>query len=319
MNTTTGAPGARILGLGDYRPAKVLTNDDIAAMGVQTSDEWIRERVGVRTRHIAAADETVADMAVAAAGKALAAAGVEAGAVDLVLVASCTEESTLPGAAASVAARLGVAAPGAVNLNAACAGFCYGLAMANDAIRSGSARTVLLVGSEKLSAWVDWTDRSTCIIFGDGAGAAVIGPSEQVGIGPVVWGSDGAKAGTIAIPGRDGFMYMEGQAVFRWATTAMARVAEEACERAGVRPKELAVVAPHQANLRIVDAIVKRLGATDAVVARDIVDTGNTSSASIPLALTRLIERGEARTGDPVLILAFGAGLTYAGQVITCP
>jgi 3-oxoacyl-[acyl-carrier-protein] synthase-3 len=319
MNASTGSPGARILGLGDYRPAKVLSNDDIAAMGVDTNDAWIRERVGVVTRHIAADDESVADMAVAAAGKALANAGVEAADVDLVVVATCTEETTLPGAAATVATRLGINAPGAFNVNAACAGFCYGLSLANDAIRGGSARNVLLIGAEKLSQWLDWTDRSTCIIFGDGAGAAVIGPSETTGIGPVVWGSDGTKANTIDIADRKSFIHMEGQAVFRWATTAMSKVAIEACERAGVEPKELAIAVPHQANLRIVDAIVKRLGATDAIVARDIVDSGNTSSASIPLALSRLVERGEAKSGDPALVLAFGAGLTYAGQVVLCP
>ena len=319
MNTAHGAPGARVLGLGGYRPARVLSNDDIAAMGVDTHDEWIRDRVGIATRHIAAEDETVVDMAVAAGGKALAAAGVEPSDVDLVITATCTLETQLPGASASVASRLGIVAPGAFDLNAACAGFCYGLSVAADAVRCGSARTVLLIGAEKLSAWIDWTDRSTCIIFGDGAGAAVIGPSDTAGIGPVVWGSDGDKASTIAVASRTTFITMEGQAVFRWATTQMGKVALEACERAGVAPKDIAVAVPHQANLRIVEAVVRRLGAPDAVIARDIVDTGNTSSASVPLALSRLVERGEARSGDPVLVLAFGAGLTYAGQVLTCP
>ncbi|MEP6696224.1 MAG: beta-ketoacyl-ACP synthase III [Pseudonocardiales bacterium] len=318
MNTATGSPGARILGLGHYRPSKVLTNDDIAAL-VDTSDEWIRDRVGVASRHIAADDESVVDMAVAAAGKALATAGTEADDIDLVITATCTLEATLPGASATIATRLGIPSPGAFDLNAACAGFCYGLSVANDAIRCGSARRVLLIGAERLSAWVDWTDRSTCIIFGDGAGAAVIGPSETTGIGPVIWGSDGTKAATITIPERGAMMHMEGQAVFRWATTTMGKAALEACNRAGVAPQDISVVVPHQANLRIVESIVRQLGATDAVVARDIVDSGNTSAASIPLALSRLVERGEARTGDAALVLAFGAGLTFAGQVITCP
>ncbi len=318
MNSATGSPGARILGLGHYRPARVLTNDEIAER-VDTDDAWIRERVGIATRHIAAADEGVVDMAVAAGGKAMAAAGVEPDGIDLVIAASCTLEAPLPGSAATIATRLGIPSPGAFDLNAACAGFCYGLSLANDSIRMGSAQRVLLIGSEKLSAWLDWTDRSTCIIFGDGAGAAVVGPSPTSGIGPVVWGSDGSKASAIHIPDRAGFMHMEGQAVFRWAITAMGEAAREACRRAGVDPKDIAVAVPHQANLRIVEAIVRQLGATNAVIARDIVDTGNTSAASVPLALSRLVERGEARTGDPALLIAFGAGLTYAGQVVTCP
>ncbi|MGB9376121.1 MAG: beta-ketoacyl-ACP synthase III [Mycobacteriales bacterium] len=318
MRAAEGSPGARILGLGHYRPARVMTNADIEKL-VDTSDEWIRSRVGVATRHVAADDESVVDMAVAAAGKAMAAAGVEAGEIDLVITATCTLEAALPGASATVATRLGIPSPGAFDLNAACAGFCYGLSVANDAIRGGSATRVLVIGSEKLSAWVDWTDRSTCIIFGDGAGAAVVGPSETTGIGPVVWGSDGTKSSAIQITERGGPIQMEGQAVFRWATTLMGGAALEACRRAGVAPKDIKVVVPHQANLRIVDAIVRQLGATDAVVARDIVDSGNTSAASVPLALSRLVETGEARTGDPALVLAFGAGLTFAGQVIACP
>ena len=318
MTAAMSPAGARILGLGHYRPAKVMTNEDIAQI-VDTSDEWIRSRVGVATRHIAANDESVIDMAVAAAGKALATAGVEPGDIDLVITATCTLESSIPSASATVATRLGIPSPGAFDLNAACAGFCYGLSVANDAVRGGSASRVLLIGAEKLSAWVDWTDRCTCVIFGDGAGAAVVGPSETTGIGPVVWGSDGAKASAIRIAQRGALIEMQGQTVFRWATTIMGRVALEACRRAGVAPKDIKVAVPHQANLRIVEAIVRQLGATEAVVARDIIDSGNTSAASIPLALSRLVERGDARTGDPALVLAFGAGLTFAGQVIACP
>jgi 3-oxoacyl-[acyl-carrier-protein] synthase III len=318
MRAAAGSAGARILGLGHYRPVKMVTNEDIAQI-VDTSDEWIRSRVGVATRHIAANDESVIDMAVAAAGKALATAGVEPCDIDLVITATCTLESSIPSASATVATRLGIPSAGAFDLNAACAGFCYGLSVANDAVRGGSASRVLLIGAEKLSAWVDWTDRSTCVIFGDGAGAAVVGPSETIGIGPVVWGSDGAKASAIQIAQRGALIQMEGQTVFRWAISAMGGVALEACRRAGVAPKDIKVAVPHQANLRIVDAIVRRLKASEAVVARDIINSGNTSAASIPLALSRLVESGYAHTGDPTLVLAFGAGLTFAGQVITCP
>jgi 3-oxoacyl-[acyl-carrier-protein] synthase-3 len=258
-------------------------------------------------------------MAAVAGGKALAASGLAAGDIDLVIVATCTMPSQIPGAAAQVATRLGIRAPGAFDLNAACAGFVYALATAANAVVAGSARHVLVVGAEKLSDWTDWDDRSTCIIFADGAGAAVVGPAESTGIGPVVWGSAGESADLIAIADRNSFLAQEGQAVFRWATTALAPVAREACARAGVAPEELAAFVPHQANLRIIEAIARRLGATNAVVARDIVESGNTSSASIPMALCRMVQRGEVPSGAPVLVLGFGAGLTYAGQVVTCP
>jgi 3-oxoacyl-[acyl-carrier-protein] synthase III len=321
MRLTEGSAGARILAFGDYQPTRVVTNDELAAT-VDTTDEWIRSRVGIASRRIAGPDETVADMAVAAGGKALAASGLSPEDIDLVIVATCTPEAQIPNTAATVARRLGISAPGAYDMNAACAGFCYGLASASDAVRAGTARHVLLIGAEKLSQWVDWTDRSTCIIFADGAGAVVVGPvadPADAGIGPVVWGSAGDLADKIRIPDRNGFIIQEGQAVFRWATTALHPVAKQACERAGVDPAELAAFVPHQANLRIIEAIARRLGAPQALVADDIVTAGNTSSASIPLAISRMLERGELASGAPVLLLGFGAGICYAGQVITVP
>jgi len=322
MRLTEGSPGARILAFGGYQPARVVTNDELAA-AVDTEDAWIRSRVGVASRRIAAPDETVADMAVAAGGKALAGSGLSPADIDLVIVATCTPEVMIPNVAATVARRLGIAAPGAYDLNAACAGFCYALASASDAVRAGSARHVLVIGAEKLSQWIDWTDRSTCIIFADGAGAAVVGPVTEPdaapGIGPVVWGSAGELADKIFIKDRDSFIVQEGQAVFRWATTALHPVARQACERAGVDPAELAVFVPHQANLRIIEAIARRLGAPQAKVADDIVTAGNTSSASIPLAVSRMLERGEISSGTPALLIGFGAGICYAAQVITLP
>src|SRR5499427_2101878 len=315
------APGARVLALGGYQPGNVVTNDDIAAQ-VDTSDEWIRSRVGIVSRRFAGPEESVTDMAVVASGKALAASGLSPADIDLVIVSSCSTEAPIPNTSAIVAHRLGIVAPGAYDLNAACAGFCYALANASDAVRAGTARHVLVIGAEKMTAWIDADDRSTCIIFADGAGAAVVGPvadGEPPGIGPVVWGSAGDMAEKIAIPNRRSYMYQEGQAVFRWATTAMHPIAAQACERAGVAVSELAAFVPHQANLRIVEAIARRLGVPRERVADDIVHAGNTSSASIPLALSRMAERGEVKSGSPALLLGFGAGMCYAAQVITVP
>jgi 3-oxoacyl-[acyl-carrier-protein] synthase-3 len=313
--------GTKILGFGGYQPDKVVTNDDLAKM-VDTNDEWIRSRVGIQSRRVAGDDETVADMAEAAGAKALAASGLEPSEVDLVIVATCSPESPLPNVAATVAHRLGIPSPGAYDLNAACAGFCYGVGAAADSVRAGSARNVLVIGAEKMTSWIDWTDRSTCIIFADGAGAAVVGqagPDEPSGIGPVVWGSAGDLASKITIEGRDGSLRQDGQAVFRWATSAVAPVALEACRRAGVTPAEISAFVSHQANLRIVEAIARKLGIPRDRVADDIIHSGNTSSASIPLALSHMAEQGKLQPGTPALLVGFGAGMCYASQVITVP
>lgn len=317
MTRPEGAVGARILGIGDYRASRVVTNDEISQR-VDTSDVWIRERTGIATRRIAA-EETVADMSTIAAAKAIAASGLTAHDLDLVIVATCSAEDRLPSVAPLVATRLGIPAPGAYDLNAACAGFCYALANASDAIRSGNARHVLVIGVEKLSNILDWDDRSTCIIFADGAGAVVVGPAEEPGISPVIWGSDGSRSQLITCLEDDPFLRMDGQAVFRWTTTALAPIARRACEAAGITPGDLDAVVLHQANLRIIDSIARALDVRDKVIARDIVDAGNTSAASVPMALARLQERGELPSGGTALLLAFGAGLTYAGQVVRTP
>jgi len=315
------AAGARIISLGGYQPGNVVTNDDLAAR-VDTSDEWIRSRVGIVSRRYAGPDETVADMAVVAGGKALAGSGLSPADIDLVIVATCSTETPIPNAAAEVAYRLGIVAPGAYDLNAACAGFCYALSNASDAVRAGTARHVLVIGSEKMTAWIDPDDRSTVIIFADGAGAVVVGPvadGEPPGIGPVAWGSAGDMASKITIADRDSFIFQEGQAVFRWATTAMHPIAAQACERAGVAVSELSAFVPHQANLRIIEVIARKLGVPRELMADDIVHSGNTSSASVPLALAAMAERGDLKPGSHALLLGFGAGLCYAAQVITVP
>jgi len=319
LNLPAPVAGSRIAGIGHYQPPTVVTNDDLVARGVNTNDEWIRTRVGISERRFAT-DETMLDMAVQAASKALAHSGVDTAEIDLVVLATCTNAFQVPGGAATVAERLGITAPGAYDLNAACAGFVYGLASAANAVMTGQARNVLVVGSEKLTDYVDLFDRGTGIIFGDGAGAAVVSASDRPGIGPVAWGSDGAGSQNITTDPESVTLRQEGQAVFRWATSSMAEVALRACRLAGVDPHDLAAFVPHQANLRIIDLIAKKLDLPDSVViARDIVTSGNTSSASIPIALSKLIERGEVHRGEPVLVIGFGAGLTYAAQVILAP
>ncbi len=234
--------GSRILSLGHYQPSRVLTNDDLAQM-VDTNDEWIRDRVGIETRRIAAGEETVADMAAAAAAKALAGSGLTAADIDLVVVATCSSVDRCPNVATRVASKLGITAPGAYDLNTACSGFSYALATVDHAIAAGASRNAIVVGAEKLSDVVDWTDRSTAIIFGDGAGAAVVtaaAEGEPTGIGPVIWGSAPDKGDAVRIEGWRPYIQQEGQAVFRWATTALAPIALQAIERAGVAPSDIA-------------------------------------------------------------------------------
>lgn len=334
MKIAQGSPGARILALGEYTPARVVTNDEIVD-NIDSSDQWIRDRSGIVSRRVAEPDETVADMATHAGSKAVAAAGLVPSDIDFVVVATCTHPYQTPGASTEVADRIGAGIPGAMDVSAACAGFCYALSLVSDAIRGGSARYALVVGAEKLTEFTDPYDRSTAFIFGDGAGAVVVGPSDEPGIGPVTWGSDGSHIRTITqsptyselkTAMADGSelpwpsLRMEGPTVFRWAVTQMAPVAARALELAGVAPHELGAFVPHQANMRITDALVKALRVPDTVpVARDIAHRGNTSAASIPLALHGMHERGEVSSGEPALFIGFGAGLTYAAQVAVIP
>ncbi|GAA3745421.1 ketoacyl-ACP synthase III [Plantactinospora mayteni] len=309
-----------MIALGHYQPSRILTNDDLAQI-VDTNDTWIRERVGIVTRRIADT-ETVADMAAAAADKALANSGLAASDIDLVVVATCSAVDRSPNTACRVAAKLGIDAPGAFDVNTACSGFSYALGTVDHALRAGAARNAIVIGAEKLSDFTDWTDRSTCILFGDAAGAAVVtasGDDEPAGIGPVVWGSVPERSDAVRIEGWRPYIQQEGQSVFRWATTALAPLALKACERAGVAPSEIAAFVPHQANLRIIEGIAKRLDMPQAVIAKDIIESGNTSAASVPLALSKLVERREVPSGAPVLLFGFGGGLTYAGQVVRCP
>ncbi len=325
LRLPAAVPGARLSGLGSMQPERVVTNDELAET-IDTNDQWIRERVGIQSRRIADPVTSLVDMASEAGSRAVKDAGLAASEIDTVIVATCTMPNFIPNAAAQTAERIGIPAPGAFDLNAACAGFCFGLGSAADLVRAGSSRHALVIGAEKLSDYLDWTDRSTAIIFADGAGAAVISaaPDEaSVGIGPVAWGSAGDMSQAIRINTETNALHQEGQAVFRWATTKIAPVALKAIEAAGLTPADIDVFVPHQANLRIVDAVARRLrkeGAReDMVVADDIVHSGNTSSASIPLAMDHMRADGRLRSGDVALLAGFGAGLSFAGQVVVSP
>ncbi|WFE28848.1 ketoacyl-ACP synthase III [Solwaraspora sp. WMMD791] len=330
IRTATGTRHTRILGVGAYRPARVVTNHEIASR-IDSSDEWISSRTGIRTRRWAGPDETLTEMGAAAAGKAIAHAGLSPGQIDAVLVATITHFKQTPAAATTIGHRVGADAAMALDISAACAGFSTALALASDLVRAGSAGHVLVIGVERLSDLLNHDDRGTAFLFGDGAGAVVVGPAETPGIGPVAWGADGSQSDIItqSVSWQElrhdrevtfPFVQMEGQAVYRWASRAVAQVARTALDLAGITGGQLDAFIPHQANLRITDALVKALDLpTSVAVARDIVDAGNTSAASIPLAMDQMLASGEVNSGDTALLLGFGAGLAYASQVVTLP
>lgn len=326
--------GAQLLGLGTYRPARVVGNDEVCRR-IDSTDEWIRTRSGIVTRRWASDAETLLALAAGAAGKALSEAGVSGDRVGCVLVATVSHLSQTPSLAALVTHELGADGASALDVSAACAGFVYGVGMATDMIRSGSVGGerpyVVVVGAERLSDITDPDDRSTAFLFADGAGAVVVGPADTPGVSPIVWGADGGRADLVrqTTDFRTAFaaeapvwpvLTQEGAKVFRWASYEMVPVARAALERAGITVDQLAAFVPHQANMRIVDAMVKALGLPGHVaVARDIADQGNTSAASIPLALDRLRELGQVQSGDLALLIGFGAGLVHAALVVRVP
>ncbi|MEV7599093.1 beta-ketoacyl-ACP synthase III [Kitasatospora sp. NPDC089797] len=342
IRPATGAQYSRILGVGGYRPVRVIPNSEVLEW-IDSSDEWIRTRSGIAERRWAGPDESVSEMSVQAAGKAIAQAGIAAEQIGGVIVATVSHFKQTPAIATEIAERLGCGTAPAFDISAACAGFGYGLGLADGMIRGGNAEYVLVIGVERLSDLTDTSDRSTAFIFGDGAGAVVVGPSDTPGIGKLIWGSDGsqadvitqtqawdtafAKPGAINGPAEDPeqggkwpALRMDGQPVFRWAVWEMAKVAQQALDAAGITADQLGAFIPHQANMRITDAMIKALKLPASVpVARDIAETGNTSAASIPLAMERMLESGEAHSGDLALIIGFGAGLVYAAAVVTLP
>ncbi|MEV6767515.1 beta-ketoacyl-ACP synthase III [Nocardia sp. NPDC051030] len=336
--TATAVPHARIMGLGAYRPRRVVPNAEIIE-AIDSSDEWIQTRSGIKARGFASDDETIVGMSVAASRKALEAAGIGADEIDCVVLATSSLMVLGPSAGAVVATELGMTDCAAFDVSAGCAGFCYALANAADLVRSGSAKYVLVIGVERLSDLLDPTDRTCAFIFADGAGAAIVGPSDVEGIGPVAWGSDGAQtdaikqdkdfqqyfaevaaaeaAGTTTVRP---YIRMQGTAVFRWAVTFLEKACRDAVARAGIEMSDLDVFVPHQANIRITEALTRVLKMPEnTVIAKDIQESGNTSAASIPMAMEQLLRTGEAKPGQTALLMGFGAGLAYAGQVVTLP
>jgi len=320
---------SRIYSLGAARGDLTVTNDDVAGP-IDSSDEWIRQRTGIITRKRASKDLSLMDMAVSASLEAIAGAGIEASEIGAVIFSTITHPHQTPSAAALLADKIGANPAPAFDISAACAGYCYGIAQADALVRSGVAKYVLVVGGEKLSDFIDPTDRTISFLLGDGAGAAIVGPSETPGISPTVWGSDGSHWDAVGMTAsllelRDGTaqwptLRQEGQTVFRWAVWEMAKVARQALEVAGVEASDLAALVTHQANIRIIDELAKQLQLPESVViARDIINTGNTSAASIPLAMHQLLEDGEVKSGGLALEIGFGAGLAFGAQVVVLP
>lgn len=325
-----GPEYSRILALGVARGERLVTNDEVAGP-IESSDEWIRQRTGMVTRVRAEATTSVIDLAERASLEALSKAGLTGADIDTVIVSTITYPHITPGAAPVLADRIGATPAAAWDISAACAGYCYAIGQADALVRSGQSRNVLIVGAEKMSDWIDPTDRSISFLLGDGAGAVIVGASDTPGIGPTVWGSDGSGAELI---GQDHSwseiredrslpfptLRQEGQSVFKWASFQMGPVALRAIEAAGLTPGDIQAFIPHQANMRIIDQMIKQIGLPENVaVGRDIADSGNTSAASIPLATERLFREGQVKSGDLALQIGFGAGLVYAAQVVVLP
>ncbi len=329
LNQYTAVKHSRIYSLGAARGDLTVTNDDVAGP-IDSSDEWIRQRTGIVTRKRASKDLSLMDMAVAASNEAIKGAGIDPKEIGAVIFSTITHPYQTPSAATLLADLVGATPAPAYDVSAACAGYCYGIAQADSLVRSGMAKYVLVVGGEKLSDFIDPTDRSISFLLGDGAGAAIVGPSETPGISPSVWGSDGSKWEAVSMTTslldfRDGTstwptLRQEGQTVFRWAVWEMAKVAKEALEAAGIKAEDLSALVTHQANIRIIDELAKQLQLPESVVvAKDIINTGNTSAASIPLAMHELLKSGAVKSGGLALEIGFGAGLAFGAQVVVLP
>jgi 3-oxoacyl-[acyl-carrier-protein] synthase-3 len=330
MNTAAISPKTRILGTGRYAPSKVVSNHDLEKV-VDTSDAWITERTGIKQRHVAADGEVTSDMAAAAGRAALEAAGLNVADLDLIIVGTVTPDSPMPSCASQVQQKLGADEIPAFDISAACAGFIYGVTIADQFIRNGSARCVLVIGVELLSRILNWGDRTTCVLFGDGAGAVVLGPSKNnAGILSTQLFTDGSLAGALHIPAGGSAephsaatiaksrhkVHMSGSEVFKTAVKNLTAASSAAVKSAGLKSTDIDWVVAHQANMRILDQVATRLGFPLSRFVLNIADYGNTSSASIPIALDEAVRAGKVRRGDVVLMAAFGAGLTWAASAV---
>lgn len=323
-------PYARISGWGMYVPSNVVTNENLVEKGLDTSDEWITSRTGIKERRLIDQNEATSDLAVKAARRALGLADLHPGDIDLILVATCTPDHSIPATASIVQDKLGAFRAGAMDVNAGCSGFVYALTVAAGQIESGRNRRVLVVGAEALSTVVDWKDRNTCVLFGDGAGAMILEVSDEPGILSASLGSDGSGANLLIVPeggsrhpfGMNGsssggrHLKMDGRQVFRFSTQMLGKASEKAIEDSGLTPEDIDLFVPHQANLRIIESMAKKLDLSMEKVFVNIDKYGNTSAASIPIALCEAIEEGRLKVGDSVLLTGFGAGLTWSATVI---
>jgi 3-oxoacyl-[acyl-carrier-protein] synthase-3 len=322
--------GAAIVATGVYLPRRVMTNADLEKM-VDTSDEWIRSRTGIRERRIAADGEFTSDMGALAAKQALEQSGIDPKTIDLIIVATCTPDTTFPSTACHIQAKIGATRAAAFDLQAACSGFLYALVTAEQFISAGVYRTILVVGAEKLSSIVNWKDRNTCVLFGDGAGAVIVQPRPGArGILSFDLGADGAQAEILSLPAGGcrvpitpevlaaggQFLQMAGKEVYRYAVSAMNRSAEDCLEKAGIKPSALRWIIPHQANFRIIESVSQRLGVALDHFFVNLDKYGNTSAACLPICLHELNMAGKLERGDLLLMVAFGGGLTWAGAVM---
>lgn len=312
---------SQILGTGSYLPKKVLTNKDIEDI-VDTSDEWIFERTGIRQRHVVTEGETCSDLAVVAARAAMEAAGVTPAEIDLIVLATTTPDQIFPSTACIIQPRLGIKGVPAFDVQAVCAGFVYALSVADKYICTGSAKRALVIGADTMSRLLDWQDRSTCVLFADGAGAVVLGASEEPGIISTHISADGAYKDLLQVPkgiGRGGcedpYLEMRGNEVFRWAVSTLGRIVEETLEANGMDKSEIDWLVPHQANIRIIQATARRLNLPMEQVVVTVADHGNTSAASIPLALDTAVRDGRIQRGHTILMEGFGGGFTW-GSVL---
>ena len=315
---------ARLIGTGSYLPGNPVSNDDLAARGIDTNDEWISTRTGIRTRYLAEAGATSSQMGFVAAQRALEMAGIEASELDLIIVATSTPDFIFPSTACLIQGQLGNKGAAAFDVQAVCSGFAYALGIADKFIRSGSHKKALVIGAEVFSRILDWSDRGTCVLFGDGAGAVVLEASEQPGILASALHADGSMSGILNVPGQvcagqvtgDPFLRMDGQAVFKFAVRVLTDVAEEVCQIAGLKTTDVDWLIPHQANIRIIEATGKRLGIAKDKVIVTVDRHGNTSAASVPLALDEAVRDGRIQRGHKVLLEGVGGGFAWGAALL---